>query len=81
MNLANVRHTVRRNPNIWSPQNKDKEESLSVQTMKVTLAITIWRVCNIESNKKYVLTSRGNKPQSNKKPSATKEKKKTAHQI
>lgn len=45
--------------------------------MKVTLAITIWWVCNIESNKKYVLTSRGNKPQSNKKLSSTKEKKKS----
>lgn len=76
MKLANVRNTVNRNPNIQSPQNKEKEENLHVQTTKETLAITIWQVCNIESNKKKCVTSSGNKPKSNKKLSFYEGKKK-----
>lgn len=50
------------------------------KTMKVTLEIVIWRVCNIVSNKN-LLTSRGNKPKSNKKLSFMKEKKGTPNLI
>lgn len=55
---------------------RQKEKSPDFQTMKVTLKIVIWQVCNIVRVIKNLLTSRGNKPKSNKKLSFMKEKKK-----